>query len=118
MPPSSLSNQRRSGLGHSSTVGPGALMGSANYHGRIRFHDGSPSWLFRVPGIASFAYEQLEYSVTVLASASSSWKNYRGTHGQAKELALCAAAQLVQVWPKPITNNRHITIQASIFNPS
>lgn len=30
-------------------------MGSANYHARIRFHDGSPSWLLRVPRVASFA---------------------------------------------------------------
>lgn len=30
-------------------------MGAANYHARIRFHDGSPSWLLRVPRVASFA---------------------------------------------------------------
>ncbi|RDL39693.1 uncharacterized protein BP5553_04033 [Venustampulla echinocandica] len=30
-------------------------MGSANYHARIRFHDGSPSWLLRVLRVASFA---------------------------------------------------------------
>jgi len=30
-------------------------MGCANYHARIRFHDGSPSWLLRVPRIAGFA---------------------------------------------------------------
>ncbi|KAI1272956.1 hypothetical protein F5Y07DRAFT_378386 [Xylaria sp. FL0933] len=30
-------------------------MGNANYHARIRFHDGSPSWLLRVPRVASFA---------------------------------------------------------------
>ncbi|XWW97592.1 hypothetical protein V2A60_005576 [Cordyceps javanica] len=31
------------------------MMGSANYHARIRFQDGSPSWLLRVPRVASFA---------------------------------------------------------------
>ncbi|UKZ88272.1 uncharacterized protein TrAFT101_004034 [Trichoderma asperellum] len=30
-------------------------MGSANYHARIRFQDGSPSWLLRVPRVVSFA---------------------------------------------------------------
>ncbi|KAH8128632.1 hypothetical protein FP744_10008485 [Trichoderma asperellum] len=30
-------------------------MGSVNYHARIRFQDGSPSWLLRVPRVASFA---------------------------------------------------------------
>ncbi|KAK0106094.1 hypothetical protein ONS95_004598 [Cadophora gregata] len=30
-------------------------MGSANYHAQIRFYDGSPSWLLRVPRVASFA---------------------------------------------------------------
>ncbi|OAQ99355.1 hypothetical protein LLEC1_01062 [Akanthomyces lecanii] len=30
-------------------------MGSANYHARIRFQDGSASWLLRVPRVASFA---------------------------------------------------------------
>ncbi|KAM6487614.1 hypothetical protein HDV62DRAFT_400017 [Trichoderma sp. SZMC 28011] len=38
---------------HSSKVGPGALMGSANYHARVRFQDGSPSWLLRVPRVTS-----------------------------------------------------------------
>lgn len=32
-----------------------ALMGNANYHARIRFQDGSPSWLLRIPRVASFA---------------------------------------------------------------
>lgn len=40
---------------HSSKVGPNALMGSANYHARIHFQDGSPSWLLRVPRVTSFA---------------------------------------------------------------
>jgi hypothetical protein len=52
---SSLNAGRSCSIEHSSTVGPGALMGSANYHARIRFHDGSPSWLLRVPRVASFA---------------------------------------------------------------
>lgn len=30
-------------------------MGCANYHGRIRFDDGSPSWLIRVPRITGYA---------------------------------------------------------------
>ncbi|PKK51859.1 hypothetical protein CI102_5872 [Trichoderma harzianum] len=40
---------------HSSKVGPSALMGSANYHACIRFQDGSPSWLLRVPRVTSCA---------------------------------------------------------------
>lgn len=52
---SSLNGGRSCIIEHSSTIGPGALMGSANYHARIRFHDGSPSWLLRVPRVASFA---------------------------------------------------------------
>jgi aminoglycoside phosphotransferase (APT) family kinase protein len=30
------------------------LMGCANYHARIRFHDGSRSWLLRVPRVTGF----------------------------------------------------------------
>ncbi|KAI9835894.1 MAG: hypothetical protein M1819_001792 [Sarea resinae] len=52
---SSLNGGRRCNIEHSSTIGPGAPMGCANYHARIRFNDGSPSWLFRVPRVASFA---------------------------------------------------------------
>lgn len=52
---SRLNGGRSCSIEHSSKVGPGALMGSANYHARIRFHDGSPSWLLRVPRVASFA---------------------------------------------------------------
>ncbi|KAG5761230.1 hypothetical protein H9Q72_010658 [Fusarium xylarioides] len=52
---SRLNGGRNCSIEHSSKVGPGALMGSANYHARIRFHDGSPSWLLRVPRVASFA---------------------------------------------------------------
>ncbi|KAI1501355.1 hypothetical protein F5X99DRAFT_428477 [Biscogniauxia marginata] len=52
---SSLNGGRSCTIEYSSTIGPGALMGSANYHARIRFHDGSPSWLLRVPRVASFA---------------------------------------------------------------
>jgi hypothetical protein len=51
---SSLNGGRSCTIEYSSTIGPGALMGSANYHARIRFHDGSPSWLLRVPRVASF----------------------------------------------------------------
>ncbi|KAL6896375.1 hypothetical protein GGI43DRAFT_428956 [Trichoderma evansii] len=51
---SRLNGSRICRVEHSSKVGPGALMGSANYHARIRFQDGSPSWLLRVPRVASF----------------------------------------------------------------
>lgn len=36
-------------------VGSGALTGCANYHARVRFDDGSPSWLMRVPRVSGFA---------------------------------------------------------------
>ncbi|KAI1204925.1 uncharacterized protein F4807DRAFT_300500 [Annulohypoxylon truncatum] len=39
----------------SKVVGLGALTGCANYHARIRFGDGSPSWLMRVPRVSGFA---------------------------------------------------------------
>ncbi|KAH8803685.1 hypothetical protein F5884DRAFT_824465 [Xylogone sp. PMI_703] len=52
---SSLSGGRSCRVEHFSAIGPGALMGSGNYHARIHFHDGSPSWLLRVPRVASFA---------------------------------------------------------------
>lgn len=52
---SSLNCGRTCSVEHSSKVGAGALMGSANYHARVRFHDGSPSWLLRVPRVASCA---------------------------------------------------------------
>ncbi|GJC87613.1 hypothetical protein ColLi_10451 [Colletotrichum liriopes] len=39
----------------SKIVGLGSLTGCANYHARIRFEDGSPSWLLRVPRVAGFA---------------------------------------------------------------
>ncbi|KAJ4313428.1 hypothetical protein N0V84_009407 [Fusarium piperis] len=51
---SRLDGGRNCSIEHSSKVGPDALMGSANYHARVRFHDGSPSWLLRVPRVASF----------------------------------------------------------------
>ncbi|KAK1561602.1 uncharacterized protein LY79DRAFT_574036, partial [Colletotrichum navitas] len=35
-------------------VGPDALTGRANYHARIRFSDGSPPWLMRVPRVTGF----------------------------------------------------------------
>ncbi|KFY79910.1 hypothetical protein V499_01168 [Pseudogymnoascus sp. VKM F-103] len=146
MPPSSLSNQRRSGLGHSSTVGPGALMGSANYHGRIRFHDGSPSWLFRVPGIASFAvglpsslvvylilseYATLTFLETTDRSTSNSsiqlryWRQLH-PHGRTtrepmdrpRSWRYALLPNLFRYGRNQSPTNRHITIQASIFNPS
>ncbi|KAI0817059.1 hypothetical protein GGR55DRAFT_693382 [Xylaria sp. FL0064] len=52
---SRLNGGRSCSIEHSSKVGPGALMGNANYHARIRFDDGSPSWLLRVPRVTSFA---------------------------------------------------------------
>ncbi|KAK1243816.1 hypothetical protein MKX08_001954 [Trichoderma sp. CBMAI-0020] len=52
---SRLNGCRSCKIEYSSMVGPGALMGCANYHARIRFQDGSPSWLLRVPRVASFA---------------------------------------------------------------
>jgi aminoglycoside phosphotransferase (APT) family kinase protein len=39
----------------SKIVGVGALTGCANYHVRIRFGDGTPSWLMRVPRVTGFA---------------------------------------------------------------
>ncbi|KAF7553228.1 hypothetical protein G7046_g7153 [Stylonectria norvegica] len=52
---SELNGGKTCDIEHFTTVGPDALMGSANYHVRIRFHDGSPSWLLRVPRVASCA---------------------------------------------------------------
>ncbi|KAG5979932.1 hypothetical protein E4U55_004555 [Claviceps digitariae] len=51
---SGLNGGRSCSIEHSPKVGPDALMGNANYHARIRFHDGSLSWLLRVPRVASF----------------------------------------------------------------
>lgn len=51
---SKLNDGKTCTLEHSSGVEETALMGCANYHARIRFHDGSPSWLMRVPRVASF----------------------------------------------------------------
>ncbi|KAI1127017.1 hypothetical protein F5Y10DRAFT_266596 [Nemania abortiva] len=39
----------------SNVVGVDALAGCANVHARIRFSDGSPSWLMRVPRVTGFA---------------------------------------------------------------
>lgn len=39
----------------SQIVGIGALTGCANSHVRIKFEDGSPSWLMRVPRVSGFA---------------------------------------------------------------
>ncbi|KAI9050081.1 hypothetical protein LZ554_006225 [Drepanopeziza brunnea f. sp. 'monogermtubi'] len=52
---SSLNGGRSCIIEHSSQGGSDALMGCANYHARIRFNDGSPSWLLKVPRVASFA---------------------------------------------------------------
>ncbi|RFU29515.1 hypothetical protein B7463_g6833, partial [Scytalidium lignicola] len=52
---SSLNGGRSCTIEYSSTIGPRAVMGSVNYYARIRFHDGSPSWLLQVPRVASFA---------------------------------------------------------------
>lgn len=38
----------------SKVVGIGALAGCANYHARVRFGAGSPSWLMRVPRVCGF----------------------------------------------------------------
>ncbi|KAL7955738.1 hypothetical protein V8C34DRAFT_326895 [Trichoderma compactum] len=52
---SRLNGGQSCAIKHSSKVGPSALMGSANYHARIRFQNGSPSWLLRVPRVTGFA---------------------------------------------------------------
>lgn len=53
---SRLNNDKSCTVEYSSEiVGSKALMGCANYHGRIRFDDGAPSWLIRVPRITGFA---------------------------------------------------------------
>ena len=52
---SSLNGDRSCTIEHSTGIGNGGLMGCANYHARICFNDGSPSWLFRVPRVANFA---------------------------------------------------------------
>jgi aminoglycoside phosphotransferase (APT) family kinase protein len=53
---SSLSGGKSCTVEHpSKVVGAGALTGCANYHVRIRFDDGSPPWLMRVPRVSGFA---------------------------------------------------------------
>ncbi|KAK7701484.1 hypothetical protein SLS64_010228 [Diaporthe eres] len=53
---SSLNEGKPCTLEHpSKVVGADALTGCANYHVRIRFDDGSPSWLMRVPRVTGFA---------------------------------------------------------------
>ncbi|KAH9908624.1 hypothetical protein F4778DRAFT_717926 [Xylariomycetidae sp. FL2044] len=53
---SSLNDGKPCTLEHPSKfVGQGSLTGCANYHARIRFGDGSPSWLMRVPRVSGFA---------------------------------------------------------------
>ncbi|OAA33348.1 Aminoglycoside phosphotransferase [Moelleriella libera RCEF 2490] len=39
----------------SKVVGLESLTGCANYHARVRFEDGSPAWLLRVPRVTGFA---------------------------------------------------------------
>ncbi|KAK4041470.1 hypothetical protein C8A01DRAFT_45427 [Parachaetomium inaequale] len=46
---SSLNGGRKCSVEHSN------MMGCANYHARVRFHDGSRSWLLRVPRVTDFA---------------------------------------------------------------
>jgi aminoglycoside phosphotransferase (APT) family kinase protein len=45
---SSLNGGRKCSVEH------GNMMGCANYHARVRFHDGSRSWLLRVPRVTNF----------------------------------------------------------------
>ncbi|KAK3687158.1 hypothetical protein B0T22DRAFT_456573 [Podospora appendiculata] len=53
---SSLNGGKSCILQHSKAFGSGhAIMGCANYHARIVFSDGSPSWLMRVPRVTGFA---------------------------------------------------------------
>ncbi|KAJ6779552.1 hypothetical protein PWT90_05176 [Aphanocladium album] len=53
---SKLSGDKVCTLEHPYKAGAGALMGCANYHAWIRFQDGSPSWLLRVPRVLLEAY--------------------------------------------------------------
>ncbi|KAH6721851.1 hypothetical protein BKA61DRAFT_628080 [Leptodontidium sp. MPI-SDFR-AT-0119] len=62
---SSLNSGRSCTIEYSSTIGPGALIESANYHARIRFHDRSPSYEYvtlkflettAVPAPRAFSY--------------------------------------------------------------
>ncbi|KAK1471609.1 hypothetical protein CCUS01_06093 [Colletotrichum cuscutae] len=53
---SSLNAGKSCVLEHPSKVmGLESLTGCANYHARVRFKDGSPSWLLRVPRVTGFA---------------------------------------------------------------
>ena len=53
---SSLNDGKPCTIEHpSKVVGSGALTGCANYHARLRFGNGSPSWLMRVPRVSGFA---------------------------------------------------------------
>ncbi|KAK3324822.1 hypothetical protein B0T19DRAFT_465062 [Cercophora scortea] len=53
---SSLNSGKSCIIQHSRAFGSGhAIMGCANYHARIVFSDGSPSWLIRVPRVTGFA---------------------------------------------------------------
>ncbi|KAI5777588.1 hypothetical protein EDC01DRAFT_697977 [Geopyxis carbonaria] len=46
---SALNGGRACTLEHPPAQGAGSMMGCANYHARLRFGDGSPSWLVRIP---------------------------------------------------------------------
>ncbi|KAF4977189.1 hypothetical protein FZEAL_6251 [Fusarium zealandicum] len=51
----SLNNGKTCSIEHpSKPFGPEALTGCANYHARIRFEDGSATWLLRVPQVTGF----------------------------------------------------------------
>ncbi|KAF7928663.1 uncharacterized protein EAE98_005719 [Botrytis deweyae] len=50
---SSLNSGRKCTIEHFSFGGDESFMGAANYHARIRFEDGSPSWFLRVPRVAT-----------------------------------------------------------------
>ncbi|KAK4039240.1 hypothetical protein C8A01DRAFT_47264 [Parachaetomium inaequale] len=51
---SSLNGGRKCRVEHPATARD-AMVGTANYHARVRFSDGSPSWLIRVPRVARMA---------------------------------------------------------------
>lgn len=50
---SKLNGGRVCSIEYPDKTGPGTLMGAANYHARIRFHDGFTPWLLRVPRVTS-----------------------------------------------------------------
>lgn len=53
---SSLNNGKSCAIEHpTQAVGHESLTGCANYHARIRFSNGSPCWLIRIPRVTGFA---------------------------------------------------------------